>query len=84
MSGRASGSPPVKSACRTPSWAACWKTRDQVSVGSSSARAVSSSGLRAVDAMEWAAVGEFGDEREGIGGGHFDQHPNHHRRFSGF
>src|SRR5260370_41818131 len=29
MSGRASGSPPVKSTCRTPAWAASWKTREQ-------------------------------------------------------
>ena len=43
--GRASGSPPVKSAWRAPSAAACWKTLDQISVESSVLRAVSSRGF---------------------------------------
>src|SRR5579862_6867369 len=44
-SGRASGSPPVRSRCMAPASAACLNTCCQVSVESSSERAVSSCGL---------------------------------------
>src|SRR5215467_11905515 len=44
-SGRARGSPPVRSSCITPAVAASLKTRDQVPAGSSSLRPVSSRGL---------------------------------------
>src|SRR5262249_39648641 len=44
-SGRASGSPPVKSACITPSSAASRSTRTHVSVGNSTSLRASSSGF---------------------------------------